>query len=65
MSESDVRDEVASEMRELLCQMEANYKVPYCHPLSQAICCDIQNHKWLAAHVSCRSQVLSSVPDAI
>jgi hypothetical protein len=27
LSESDVRDEVASEMRELLCQMEANYKV--------------------------------------
>lgn len=26
LSESDVRDEVASEMRELLCQMEANYK---------------------------------------
>jgi hypothetical protein len=26
LSESDVRDEVASEMRELPCQMEANYK---------------------------------------
>ncbi len=27
LSESEVRDEVAGEMRELLCQMEANYKV--------------------------------------
>lgn len=35
LSESDVRDEVASEMRELLCQMEANYKVPPLPP-SQA-----------------------------
>jgi hypothetical protein len=33
LSESDVRDEVASEMRELLCQMEANYKVPPLSPL--------------------------------